>query len=376
MIGFRSPATGHTLRPDTPHSLASEAGERWPVLDGIAYLRAGSEPLALAALARLDTGDRDGALRLLLTESDPWWEGLPPARAELDRLLAERDQLSLRDAMDLLGYGRVGTYFAHRWSDPTFVAGLALLDAHWTAPAIAFELACGVGHYLRELGRQGVRTVGADIVFSKLWLARHWVAGAGPALVCMDAEAPWPIAVRADLAFCHDAFYFFRRKNAVAQRLLSTARGGLLLLSHVHNVERAGHSAGAAISRAELAALFPDSTFYADEVLTEAAMRGSAPVRGRGLADTEAFAVATGPALGPARAVTGPLSRPASGARLRRNPLLAEGAIAWPSPRYRDEYGARATYRPEPPVPDETVMAEAWQDAAVRRELVDLPERW
>jgi hypothetical protein len=376
MIGFRSPATGHALRPDTPHSLASEAGERWPVLDGIAYLRAGSEPLAMAALARLDAGDRDGALRLLLMETDRWWDGSPPTRAELDRLLAERDRLNLREAMRLLGYGRVGVYFAHRWSDPTFVAGLALIDAHWTKPALAFELACGVGHYLRELGRLGVRTVGADIVFSKLWLARHWVAGAGPVLVCMDAEEPWPVTVEADLALCHDAFYFFRRKNGVAQRLLSTARNGLTLLSHVHNAERARHSAGAATSHAQLTALFPDAAIYADEVLTEAAMRGSAPVPGRGLADSEAFGVAAGPALSSARPVNGPLTRPSSGARLRRNPLLADGAIAWPSPRYEDEYGARATYRADQLVPAEALMDEAWQEAAVRRELVDLPERW
>lgn len=376
MIGYRSPATGDALRPDTPHSLASARGERWPVIDDIAYLRAGSAPLALGALARLDSGDRDGALRLLLTENDPWWDGAPPARPDLDRLLAERDTLSLRDAMDLLGYGRVGTYFAHRWTDPTFVAGLALIDAHWTQPATALELACGVGHYLRELGRAGVRAIGADIVFSKLWLARHWVAGAGTTLVCMDADAPWPLTLRVDLAFCHDAFYFLRNKRAVAQRLLSCAPDGLVLLSHVHNRNWPNLSGGAAMTEEELLDLFPSGRLYADEVLTAAAVAGERPVPDYGLRFTEAFAIAAGPAARAPRPAAGPLSRPRDGARLRRNPLLGGDAISWPTARYRQEYGARATYRPSPAVPDEAVMASAWQAAAARRELVDLPERW
>ena len=376
MITYRSPATGRAPRPDTPWSLAADDGERWPVIDDIAYLRAGSEALAAAALARLDAGERDAALRLLLAENDRWWDGPPPERAALDRLLAERECLSLRAAMDLLGYGRVGTYFAHRWSDPTFIAGLALLDAHWTEPALAFELACGAGHYLRELDRLGVRTIGADIVFSKLWLARHWVAGPRPVLVCMDAEAPWPFEARADLAFCHDAFYFLADKAAVAKRLLSFAPDGLVLLSHVHNRARAGYSAGAAVGEAELRKLFPGSCFYADEQLTEAAVRGVPPMPGAGLAATEAFAVAAGPALRLPRPAAGPLSRPTAGARLRRNPLLGPGGIAWPSARYRDEYGPRITYGAAAELPDEAVMGAEWRDAAARRELVDLPERW
>lgn len=376
MIGYRSPATGHALKPDTPWSLASKGGERWPVIDGIAYLRAGSEPLAQAALARLDADDRDGALRLLLPENDRWWDGPPPADEALDRLLGERDSLSLREAMDLLGYGRVGTYFAHRWSDPTFIAGLALLDAHWAAPKLAFELACGAGHYLRELGRAGVSVVGADIVFSKLWLARHWVAGADPVLVCMDADAPWPIVLRADLAFCHDAFYFIEEKRAVAQRLQSIAPDGLVLLSHVHNRDWPNLSGGAAMTRSGLLDLFPDARLYADEVLTAAALWGGVPNAGEMLDGTEAFGVATGPALRQALPARGPLSRPAPGTRLRRNPLCSGGEIAWPSERYRTEYAERATYRPQPFIPEQAVMGPVWHEEAARRELVDLPERW
>ena len=376
MIALRSPVSGRPLLPDTGHSLADGAGERWPVLDGISYGRAGSVDLAREAVAALDGGDPPAALRLLLPENDAWSDGLPPDKAALDHLIAGQDRLTLREAMELLGYGRVGDYFAHRWSDPTFVAGLALLDAHWPEPATAFELACGIGHYLRELGRVGVRAVGADIVFSKLWLARHWVVGPGPALICMDAEQGWPLSGSVDLAFCHDAFYFLRDKAHVAACLSELVPKGAVLLSHVHNADAANLSGGAAIDRAELEALFPAGRLYADEVLTAAAVRGAPPAAGQGLDRTEAFAVAAGPAVGSPRPAAGPLSRPTIGAELRRNPLLDRGAILWPSDRYAAEYGHRATYRASAVVPERVLMTNAWMEEAARRELVDLPARW
>ena len=46
-------------------------------------------------------------------------------------------------------FGPVGTYFAHRWSDPTFLSGLALAQSYWGAPRRVLEVACGAGHYLR-----------------------------------------------------------------------------------------------------------------------------------------------------------------------------------------------------------------------------------
>ncbi len=53
---------------------------------------------------------------------------------------------------------------------------------------------------------RGVACTGADVVFAKLWLARHWVCGPDVALVCCDAASPWPIADRRfDLVLCHDA---------------------------------------------------------------------------------------------------------------------------------------------------------------------------
>ncbi len=170
-------------------------GERWPVLDGIAFLRADRRALADAALACLDTGDRDGALVLLLGDQDGWARTPPPTEAARRDLLARRHALSFREAMALLAFGPVGTYFAHRWSDPTFLSGLALAQSYWGAPRTVLELACGAGHFLRAFAGHAAEVVGGDLVFAKLWLARHWVAPQAT-LVCFDAAAPWPFAER------------------------------------------------------------------------------------------------------------------------------------------------------------------------------------
>ena len=119
---LRSPLSGEGLVPDTPHSLAC-AGERWPVIDGIAYLRTGRDALVVAVLAYLDAGDVDAALALLLVEQDEWWTGPPADPARVATLVRERDTLGFRAAMDHLGFGRVGDYLSHRWSDPTYLAG-------------------------------------------------------------------------------------------------------------------------------------------------------------------------------------------------------------------------------------------------------------
>jgi hypothetical protein len=99
---------------------------------------------------------------------------------------AGRDAATLRDAMELLGMGRVGDYFAHRWSDPTYLAGLALLQQHWPADRTVVEVACGAGHLLRELAQRGLPDlVGVDVVWAKLWLAQRFVCPSAR-YVCAD----------------------------------------------------------------------------------------------------------------------------------------------------------------------------------------------
>lgn len=373
---LRSPVTGAPLVTDGSWALREPDGRLWPVVDGIPYLRAGRDDLVARVLALLDAGDRTGALIELLGDRDDWWTGAKPDPDALRRLIAERDSLNLRDAMDLLAYDRVGTYFAHRWSDPTYLAGLALLEAHWRPTATAFELACGIGHYLRDLVRRGVAVAGGDVVFSKLWLARHWVVGPDAALVCFDAGHPWPVADRRfDLAFCHDAFYFIEPKPAILAQLRRMAER--LAISHIHNAGAENLSAGRAVSPDAMSVLFPDALVYDDAELTRALAeaRPPRPAPLATLASVEAFSLVE-PA-GASRPLDGGLALPPASARLRHNPLYTRDAetlvIRWPSPRYEAEYGPRAAY----PLRTTDEQIEADRGSAVRcRTLVDLPERW
>ena len=358
---LRSPTTGRVLEPDTPHSLAA-AGERWPVVDGIPYLRTDSEGLVAVALDHLDAGCPDDALVALLTDQDAWWTGPATSLPELKRLVRERHTLSLREAMALLRMGPVADYFAYRWSDPTYLAGLALLEAHWTEPKSAFELACGIGHYLRDLTRRGVACTGADVVFSKCWLAKNWVAPDAEYVV-FDAGAHWPVEdEQYDLAMCHDAFYFLPDQQRVAATLRRI--GDVIAISHVHNSAVAGGAKGPAKTAAEWAALFPDATIYDERELRRALLESDTP-RATGWRDapeTEAWSLVE--RASPARPIAGGLALSTADATLRPNPLLDGEAIRWPSNRYRDEYAPACAW------------TDPNADPVRSRRLVDLPERW
>lgn len=385
-----SPLTGAFLYHDTAHSLAAggEAGERWPVVEGIPFLRTDRAALAHEALARLDSGDGAAALALLLGDQDGWARTPPPPEADRVRLVREVDRLGFRAACALLGYGPVGTYFAHRWSDPTFLSGLALAEAYWPkgeASALpVFELGCGPGHFLGTFARAGAPVAGGDLVFSKLWLARRYLAS-GARLVCFDAGARWPVPGAAfPTVFCHDALYFLPEKAHVAAECLRVAGpSGRVLVGHAHNRLVDNLSAGAPLAPGEYAALFGGiATLYDDRELTAALVEARAPrpASAEDLAEAPAVALAAGVAAAEApRPISGGLAVPPPGTRLRRNPLYdGEGAIRWPSERYEREYGPLATYPLRADVPDEAVAgADPAMDAFARtRVLVDLPERW
>jgi SAM-dependent methyltransferase len=364
-LTYRSPVTGRPLVADTPHSLAAP-GERWPVVDGIPYLRTDSEGLVAVALDHLDAGCPDDALVALLTDQDAWWTGPATDLGELKQLVRERDTLSLRAAMALLRMGPVADYFAHRWSDPTYMAGLALVEAHWRQPVTAFELACGIGHYLRELTARGVACVGADVVFSKCWLAKHWVAPAAEYVV-FDAAALWPVETRTfDLVACHDAFYFLPDQPRITGLLREAlAPGGVLAVSHFHNSAVSGGAMGPARAGAEWATLFPDAVVYDERELRRALLTADAPVATAWSDDPaiEAWSIveADGSA---ARPLIGGLAMPAADAVLQPNPLLDRETPRWPSDRYRAEYGEASTWLTDS------------GDAVRNRRVLDLPDRW
>ena len=302
------------------------------------------------ACRSIEAGDERAALVELLRDQDDWAPDPPPERFAVEELVD--GQPDLQQAMGLLGFGPVGDYFTYRLSDPTYLAGLALLQAHWNAPRSSFELACGIGHYSRDLSSRGVATAGGDVVFAKLWLARRYVAPE-TRFVCFDAAYPFPVADgSADLALCQDAFYFLPEKAHVAQEL-SRISCGIVAIGHAHNAAAQNHSSGAPLTVEGYAALLPDPLLYDDAELTEAFVSGTPPVpRAAGeLGGSEAVCLVSG--AGKADA-SPDLALPSPGTPLSPNPLygLSEGDpvtlhLAWPSSRYEDEYAPRSGYLPE-----------------------------
>ena len=382
---LRSPVSGRVLERLGDTLLVAD-GEAWPVLDNIPFLRTGRAELAAEAVRLIQAGDAVRATALLLRDQDPYAPDPPPSIEHCERIVRDRDALGFRTAMAALGFGRVGDYFAHRWTDPTFLSGLALLgEALPAGPASAFELACGAGHFLAALDRAGVGAAGGDLVFAKLWLARHFVCPAAR-LVCFDASASWPLADdAADTVFCHDAFYFLPDKPAVASRMrLLAGPHGTVAVGHAHNAAADNHSAGAPLGVADYAALFPGARLFDDAELTRAFAENRAPLAAAAPALDAAAAVSL--LCRPTDAPAGERGRPGFGAEtgpiLRLNPLYRPGPdgmrVDWPSARYEQEYAALATYPARWNGPD-AIMRGTGPEAETllrRRVYVELPDRW
>lgn len=382
-----NPETGVALTPDGPHSL-TDGRTRFPVVDGIPYLRTGRDALRAEALDRLDRGDRAGALIVLLADCDDHAKGPSPREARLVDLAAGRVP-TLREAMAHLEYGPVADYFAHRWSTPTFLSALALLSAHWRPGLPVVEVACGIGQILREAQIADATAVGIDVVFSKLWLAQTYVLERAAALVCADAAAGLPLVIdRASCVICHDALYFLdAKREAVAAMRRLAGQDGALLAGHCHNrlVDQRGVG-GTPLSPDEWGALMPDASAHDDATLTRMwlADRLPEPAAIGALWRAEALSFALGrrnvsPAVfGTAR----------TGRSLRPNPMMAPNdsgtwQAEWPTASLAAEY-ADADYLGAHPAPDAETLAAAaagrvtaeTQALARRRVLLDLPEAW
>ena len=368
------------------NTVVDQRGNVWPVVDGIAFMRADRRELADTALQALDAGDEEGACVILLADQDGWASTPPATEENRRRVVRERAKLTFREAMDLLAFGPVGTYFAHRWSDPTFLSGLALAETHWHEPSHIVELACGAGHFLREFLRvqPEADVTGIDLVFAKLWLARHYIAPQAR-LMCFDAAQDWPLPdASADLLFCHDAFYFLPEKPRVAAEMMRVAGPGRILVGHAHNSAVENLSHGAPLLPREYAALFGTALLYDDGELTNALIdsRAPNPAKAVELQCCQAVALAAGGSVTDTpRPLTGGLAMPSGGHELRRNPLYTHVgdsvAVEFPSARYEAEYAALATYRRTTRAPAHAVAGDpAYNDAIRRRELLDLPASW
>ena len=387
------PEDGSVLRLDSPHSLAGGAG-RWPLVDGIPFLRVGRDSLRRSVLDALDAGDERRALVALLADQDDFARTPPPEAGAIHRAINDADGgvATLRDAMANLAFGPVADYFAYRWSAPTYLSGLALLGEHRLEGAPVVEVACGIGHYLRELALRDVACVGVDVVFAKLWLARRFVVPESVGLVCADVAAGWPLgpARGPAVAFCHDAFYFLPNKPGVVASLRrAVGDGGRVLIGHAHN-RRFDHRgvAGEPRSPDEYAAILPDALMYDDAELARSAWSGI-PASSRnpaGLADVEAVAMAwsaSGRISDPGASAANRLALelPPAGRALRLNPILVDegGRLRprWPSSRFEAEYADASEYLYGEPTPIGPVVDRPEVDRLARRRiLLDLPGRW
>jgi len=368
-------------------------GTSWPVVDGIPFQRFGREDLAAAVRALLDAGDDAGARAVLLRDADDWWDEAPPS---LDEASAAAAAPTLSQAVLDLRLGRVGDYLRYRWSDPAFLAGLALLRRAWPGagpdglPVV--EVAAGTGVLLRELALRGVqRLTGVDVVHAKLWLAARFVLTGLPAdadvrLVVADAARAWPPALAPALqapadrvVVCHDAFYFLPDPPATAARLRGLAgAGGCVVVGAVPNGLLPHLGGGARLSPQELLDLFPGALLHDDaELAAEVTGGPTAPARtpAQLASAVTVSAVVPGPAWA-GRPDAPDLGAPLPGRALRPNPLYgADGVLRWPSPRYAADYADRCDYLPAqlPAAADLAADPLTW---ARRRVLLDLPEHW
>ena len=385
-----NPLSGVKLNYDSPHSL-TDGAMRFPVIESIPYLRANRDELRAQVLERLDAGDERGALVLLLQDRDDWATGDAPTLNDLQTLF-DTENLTLRDAMLRLQYGTVADYFAYRWSDPTFLSGLCLLENHLPVTTKnVFELCCGIGHFLREFDLRDIAATGADVVYSKLWLARKLIAPQAK-LVCFDANYDFPFPDNAfDAAFCHDAFYFLAKKTLVTRELKRTTED-LILVGHAHNREAENFSSGAAIATAEYAAMFKDPIVYDDSELTKALIENRTPQAQavEKLKKAEAISLATSE-RNRERSIN--FSLPPIRESLRINPLLEAGDFNlanvpnYPSERYEKEYAPLSAYlnlsnEDVSFSVQETMFYGHWErdkkliDLVRRRIFLDLPENW
>ena len=237
-------------------------------------------------------------------------------------------------------------------------------------------VAGGAGHFLRAFTPHAAETVGGDVVFAKLWLARHYVAP-DACLVCFDAASPWPFAdAAADLLFCHDAFYFLPSKDVVSAEMMRVA--SRVLVGHMHNALVDNLSSGAPLSPEGYASLFPGCSLFDDRELTSALVEARVPQAVAPPMLHDAAAIALSWHAGQPGTAGGPVSQAEPGRMLRRNPLYRDGQIVWPSERYATEYGPLATYPARTAAPDTARAGEAAEiDAMARlRVMLDLPDRW
>jgi uncharacterized protein YbaR (Trm112 family) len=377
---------------DIVHGVLGCACAAFPVVDGIPILHL-ADPVP-AVLAHLENRRPDLARQALLR--------LDAGQALPFDALTRSEAATYREAVAALGLDLEGTYFVHRFSDPSFVVAQALVRSV-AATALggdgrAIDICGGSGHLTRELSAlTSSAPFLADVYFSKLWLARRFVAP-GCEAVCCNGNHPLPFARGAfRFAMCADAFMFIwtkRRFVAEMLRLLDTSGPSAAMISHTHNQLVWSPSHGQPLPPAGYADLFETTPVrvFSEAGLFADVVRGGPIELGR---EDAAAVLDADPALVAVASACPDVFRPhaihpwsvPSGVPTLNPLYVAEGAegaegagdavllrLTFPSPVYEDEFGACRAYLPETVTVSRAAMS-ALAEGRLVPEMSDLTRR-
>lgn len=207
----------------------------YPVVEGIPVVRA--DDFAKSLLKALDAGDIASARATFLGV-----EG--QVASDLVSRMSRRE-LTYGAAIEAISPNGEGTYFAYRFSDPTFYLTEALLHVLLARPearrARVVDLCGGSGHLTRVMeqclaGQAGAPPIVADYFPWKLWLASRLVSPGADA-ICVDANSPLPFkADSCSLVLCADAFEYIWNRRLLAEEMFRLlGEPGVVVITHAHN---------------------------------------------------------------------------------------------------------------------------------------------
>ncbi len=172
-------------------------------------------------------------------------------QSEFKQFLARGDEGTYRDCVDIFSPGNEGPYFVHRFANPTYLVGQAILRAVGSDRRLftrrAIDLAGGSGHLTNALCQiaGGAEVFLAETNFWKLWIARR-ITAPECVPICCDAEAPLPFKRGGfSLALCSDAFhYIWSKRQFACEMMRMIGDDGVIVVNHVHNALMENYSVG------------------------------------------------------------------------------------------------------------------------------------
>lgn len=329
----------------------------YPVIAGIPVVVA--DNVTREAMHVMEAGDRARALTTVL--------GLDgPQAAAFNELVSGTP--TYRDLLGVLGPDAEGTYFLHRFADPTFVMVEGVMRALGAAGGFGggalLDLCGGTGHLTHLLSALAPSslTVLADVYFWKLWLARRFVVP-GVAAVCCDANQPLPFAPETFSAtlLCDAYPYIWQRRMLASEMIRASTPDGAIVMPHLHSSLGENYAAGMSLTPAAYQGLFAahgprllDDTALLDQAIDGGAIDLGATVTPEMLGDAPTLTLLASPRTGIFRRWPLPPLPPMRG-ELRVNPLYRverRGAgsvltLHFPTEEYDDEFGECRRYLPE-----------------------------